>query len=123
MAMNSDSSPEVEVNEDGHIGNHDAAQLFDHSVTIGRYSSQPRPVLPPKPLAIYRTERNLAIELGSDWGTLDPFTNRPNYIKLHSDLMRQLLFTTSCMGLEYLGWCCVFDVVVEFQPKPMCKLL
>jgi hypothetical protein len=27
------------------------------------------------------------------------------------------------MGLEYLGWCCVFVVVVEFQLKPMCKLL
>lgn len=73
VAMNLDSSPEVEVSEDGHIGNQDTARLFDDSVRNEGFSSQPRPVLPPKPLSIYRAEKNLAIELGPKWGTLDPF--------------------------------------------------
>lgn len=70
VAMNLDSSPEVEVNDVGNVGNqnlHDPAQIDDIN------ASQPRPVLPPKPLAVYRAERNLGTELELKWGTLDPF--------------------------------------------------
>ena len=75
-AMNVDPSPEVEVSDVvGIIGNQadiggpsdDPAQQNDV------VASRPRPVLPPKPLSVYRVERNLAIELEPKWGTLDPF--------------------------------------------------
>jgi len=62
VTMNVESSPEVEVSE---VGN-DVAQN-----DVG--CSQPLPVLPPKPLSICRAERNLAVEIETTWGTLDPF--------------------------------------------------
>ena len=101
VAMNSDSSPEVEVNEDGQIRNQDAARLFDRSTRIGRYASQPLPVLPPKPLAIYRTERNLAIELGSDWGSLDPFIVKST--NLHQTPFRPAV-ATAFLYVPLLAW-------------------
>jgi hypothetical protein len=68
-----DPSPEIAVNAngDGDNGNQDNAAI--PSQNPSRSTSQPRPVLPPKPLALYRVERNFSIELGADWGTLDPF--------------------------------------------------
>ena len=95
------SSPQVEVNEDGHNGNQAAARLFDHSVRIGSYSSQPRPALLPKPLAISRTERNLAIELGSDRGTLDQF--KVKLTKLHQTPFRPAV-ATAFLYVPLLAW-------------------
>jgi hypothetical protein len=101
VSMNLDSSPEVEVNEDGHIGNQDASRLFDDSVRNEGYSPQPRPVLPPKPLSIYRTERNLAIELGPKWGTLDPFKVKAN--NLHQIPFRPAV-ASAFLYVPLLAW-------------------
>lgn len=65
-----DPSPEVAVN-DGVNGNHESEPVTSRNPS--RSASQPRPVLPPKPLALYRAERNLKLDLKSDWGILDPF--------------------------------------------------
>ncbi len=70
VAMHVDSSNE---SEDGSGGNQDVARISEDP---GRNESeyiQPRRFLPPKPLSIYRVERNLGVQLGPDWGTLDPF--------------------------------------------------
>lgn len=66
-----DPSPEVAVNDDGNVGNgnHENEAITSRNPSL----SQPRPVLPPKPLALYRAERNLKLDLETDWGNLDPF--------------------------------------------------
>jgi hypothetical protein len=67
--MDVDSSPGVEVDQIGNVASQDtiiASRSNDNN-------SHPTPKLPPKPLSIYRAERNLAVELDSNWGTLNPF--------------------------------------------------
>lgn len=72
MTMLVDSSNDAE-SEDFSVGNHDVARISDDPVRNESEYSQPRPIMPPKPLSVYRVERNLGVQLGSDWGTLDPF--------------------------------------------------
>lgn len=72
-AMNLDSSPEVEVSEVENTGNQAIAGLSYDPAQNDIGTSQPRPVLPPKPLSLYRVERNLGVEVNPKWGTLDPF--------------------------------------------------
>lgn len=101
-SMNVDPSPEVEVNEEGHIGNQDAARLFDASSSRKEgYSSQPRPVLPPKPLSIHRTERNLAIEIDPMWGTLDPFKVKSNG---HNQIPFRPAVASAFLYVPLLAW-------------------
>jgi hypothetical protein len=71
--MDVDPSPEVEVDYggNGNDGNHDIGAISSRNPS--RSMTHARHVLPPKPLAVYRVERNLGVELGADWGTLDPF--------------------------------------------------
>lgn len=78
MAMNLDSSQdaEVEVSAVGNNNQNDGALSDDPANDVG--SNEPRPVLPPTPLSIYRAERNLSVELGNKWGTLDPFKVKSN---------------------------------------------
>ena len=73
VAMNLDESPEVEVSAMDHIRNQEVAELSDDPAQNDAGTVQPRPVLPPMPLSVYRVERNLAVELGQKWGSLDPF--------------------------------------------------
>ena len=75
VAMNLDESPEVEVNVSGNIENQESVESSaadDPARPAG--AQEPRPVLPPKPLSVYRVERNLGVELGNKWGTSDPFS-------------------------------------------------
>ena len=72
-SMDVDTSPEVEVIDSGNGGNGNQESAVISSRNPAQSSSEVRPVLPPKPLALHRTERNLSVELGADWGTLDPF--------------------------------------------------
>lgn len=72
-SMDVDPSPEVEVIDGGNGGNGNQETRAISSRNPSRSISHARPVLPPKPLAVYRAERNLGVELGADWGTLDPF--------------------------------------------------
>ncbi len=58
-------------------------------------------MLPPKPLAIYHTERNLAIELGSDWGTLNQFKVKST--KLHQTPFRPAV-ATAFLYVPLLAW-------------------
>jgi len=69
-AIDVDLSPEVEVSEvrNQNMGAHVPVQSAINN-------SQPRPVLPPKPLSLYRVEKNLGVELEPKWGTLDPFNS------------------------------------------------
>jgi len=72
-SMDVDPSPEVEVADGGNGDNGNQETGAISSRNPSRSTTQTRPVLPPKPLAVYRAERNLGVELGADWGTLDPF--------------------------------------------------
>jgi len=73
VAMNLDSSPEVEISEIDTSGSQNITGSSLNPVQNEIGIPQPRPVLPPKPLSVYRVEKNLSLELGSKWGTLDPF--------------------------------------------------
>ncbi|KAL7473331.1 hypothetical protein ACHAXS_013787 [Conticribra weissflogii] len=70
-SMDLDSSRDVEAESSGNID----STRNEISRNVGKTSSNPPPtreLAPPKPLSIYRVERNLASKLESDWGTLDP---------------------------------------------------
>jgi hypothetical protein len=77
VAMHVDSSNDT-GSEDESIGNQDAARISDDPLRNESEYSQPRPPLPPKPLSIYRVERNLGIQLDPNWGELDPFNLESN---------------------------------------------
>jgi len=77
VSMNLDSS-EVEVSAVRNIGNQDIAGASADPAQDDIDISQPRPVLPPKPLSVGRVENNLVVELGSKWGTSDPFKVESN---------------------------------------------
>lgn len=66
------SSPEVEVDAIGNIGSHDVITAT-RSHDLSRPAASRTRQLPPKPLSIYRVEKNLGIELDANWGTSDPF--------------------------------------------------
>ena len=66
-----DSSPGgVEVDQIGNIASEDTIIA---SRSRDQNGSQPPLNLPPKPLSVYRAEKNLASKLEDDWGTLNPF--------------------------------------------------
>ncbi len=77
VAMHVDSSNDI-GSEDESIGNQDAARISDDPLRNESEYSLPHPSLPPKPLSIYRVERNLGIQLDPNWGTLDPFNLESN---------------------------------------------
>ena len=69
--MDVDSSPGgVEVDRIGNVASEDTIIA---SRSNDQNGSQPPLNLPPKPLSIYRAEKNLASELVGNWGTLNPF--------------------------------------------------
>lgn len=71
VAMHLDSNDESE--DDKSSGNQDVERISDDPVRNESEYVQIRPLLPPKPLSIYRVEKNLGIQLGPSWGELDPF--------------------------------------------------
>jgi len=101
VAMNLDSSPEVEVSAVGNIGNQDIAGLLDDSAQNDISTSQPRPVLPPKPLSVRRVEKNLAVELEPKWGTSDPFKVESN--TLHQTPFRPAV-ASAFLYVPLLAW-------------------
>ncbi|KAL7520416.1 hypothetical protein ACHAWX_006661 [Stephanocyclus meneghinianus] len=71
--MEVDSSPGVEVDDVGNIASEDtiiASRSYDQNNTG---NTQTPLTVPPKPLSIYRAEKNLSVELDPNWGTLNPF--------------------------------------------------
>jgi hypothetical protein len=70
--MEVDSSPGVEVDQVGNVGSHKSDSIIA-SRSNELHNIQPPPNLPPKPLSVYRVEKNLSSELDCRWGTLNPF--------------------------------------------------
>lgn len=101
VTMNLDSSPEVEVSEDGNIGVEGETEPSDDPAQNDSSNSQTRPVLPPKPLSIYRVERNLALQLKSNWGELDPF--KVELESLHQKAFRPAV-ASAFLYVPLLAW-------------------
>ena len=69
--MEVDASAGVEVDAVGNVASQDAI-MASRSYNQNNTDNEPPPALPPKPLSIYRAEKNLAGKLDSDWGVLNP---------------------------------------------------
>jgi len=62
----------VEVDQVGYVGSQESDTIIA-ARSNDTHHAHPSPILPPKPLCVYRAEKNLSNELVSNWGTLSPF--------------------------------------------------